>query len=269
MVTHFLKTNGTQSGLDPTFFMKPRLRILFIAALLSAPSLHAAVILSDMGATVPTAYDTGYTGTTNQRISLDGPELPTTPAYADSYGQSFTVASSGTLQYLYLAYNAGGLGSFRISIDTNFIGNQASSAEILTDAASSSRQYTINIADTLPGGLSGKTTTPADGNAGPFYWFRLDFTGENISLTANQAAAFFIQGYSESTGDDSTFIYAPRYSDTQVYAGGVAVAGSTFNSPSILAGTSDLGFAVTVVPEPSSALLGGLGMMILLRRRRA
>lgn len=249
--------------------MKPRCLTFFIAVLLSAPSLHAAVILSDMGVTVPTVYDTGYTGITNQRISLDAPELPTTPAYTDSYGQSFTVASSGTMQYLYLAYNAGGLGSFRISIDTNFSGNQASSAEIITDAASSGTQYTINIADALAGGLSGKTTAPADSNTAPFYWFRLDFTGENILLTANQAAAFFIQGYSESTGDDSTYIYAPRYSDTQVYAGGVAVAGNTFNSPSITAGTSDVGFAVTVVPEPSAALLGGLGMMILLRRRRA
>jgi hypothetical protein len=243
---------------------------IYLAALsaLSLGSARAAVVLADMGLTTPTGHNTGYTGTTDQRFSLDGPELPATPAVTDSYGQSFTVGSSGTLQYLYLAYNAGGLGSFKISIDANFTGNQSSSAEILTDAASAGTQYTINIADTLPGGLSGQTTAPADGNAGPFYWFRLDFTGENISLTANQTAAFFIQGFSETTGDDSTFIYAPRYSTTQVYSGGVAVAGTTFSPLPVTSGTADMGFAVTVVPEPSSALLGGLAMLRLLRRRR-
>lgn len=239
--------------------MKPRRHILFIAALLSAPSLHAAVILSDMGATAPTAYDTGYLGTLNDRLSFDT---------GDSYGQSFTVASSGTMKYLYVAYNAGGGGSFKVSIDTNYSNGGAS--EITTDAAASSRQYTINIADFITdlNGLSGSST---DTNSGPGYWFRLDFSSENIPLTANQKAAFFFQGLSETTTDDSNFIFAPRWFSTLTsdqYAGGTIVAGTNFNpTGSGQVANSDFGFAV--IPEPSSALLGGLGMMILLRRRRA
>jgi hypothetical protein len=239
---------------------------LLATLLIASGSASAAVTLADMGTTVPTVYDTGHLGTLDSRSSFDGPISPAvTPV--DSHGQSFTTATTGTLEYLHIAYNAGGMGSFQVFIDTAYAGG--GSTEIISDATTAATFVTINLADFVPSpnGLSGVS---ADTNSGPSYWFRLDFTNESIALTASQQAAFLFRAVSE-TASDSGFIFAPRYhlndvvGETDEYLGGSTINGSGF-AP---AGSGhDFGFAVTVVPEPSTALLGALAPLALLRRRR-
>ncbi len=239
---------------------------VFATLLIASGSASAAVTLTDMVTTAPTIYDTGHLGTLDNRTSFDGPISPAvTPV--DSHGQSFTTATTGTLQYLYIAYNAGGMGSFQVFIDATYAGG--GSTEIISDATTAASFFTINLADFVPSpnGLSGVS---ADTNSGPGYWFRLDFSNESIALTANQQAAFFFRAVSE-TASDSNFIFAPRYhlndqvGETDEYLGGSTIAGSGF-AP---AGSGhDFGFAVTVIPEPSTAFLGALAPLALLKRRR-
>jgi hypothetical protein len=232
---------------------------LIAAFLIASGSSSAAVTLADMGTTAPTIYNTGHLGTLDNRTSFDGP--------SDSHGQSFTTATTGTLEYLHIAYNAGGMGSFQVFIDAAYAGG--GSTEIISDATTAATFFTINLASFVPStnGLSGSST---DTNSGPGYWFRLNFTNEAIALTAGQQAAFFFRAVSE-TASDSNFIFAPRYhlndqvGETDEYLGGSTINGSGF-AP---AGSGhDFGFAVTVIPEPSTAWFGALAPLALLRRRR-
>ena len=205
---------------------------------------HAQVALSDMGTTVPAGFDTGHLGTLDNRYSFDGPMSPAaTPV--DSHGQSFTPTVSGTLEFLHLAYNAGGAGSFQVLVDTSYAGG--GSAEIINDATTAGTLYTISIADFIadPNGLSGLAT---DTNSGPDYWMRLDFSAVSVMLTGGQQAAFLIRAVSE-VASDSSFIFAPRYhlndvsGETDEYAGGSVINGSGF-AP---AGSGhDFGFAVSI-----------------------
>ena len=216
-----------------------------------ASTSHGQVTLSDMGATAPATYDTGHLGTLDSRYSFDGPISPaTTPV--DSHGQSFTPATTGTLKFLHLAYNAGGLGTFQVFIDTAYAGGGGT--EIINDATAAGHVFTINVASFIagPNGLSGLS---ADTNSGPGYWFRLDFSSETLGLTAGQQAAFYFRAVSE-TASDSNFIFAPRYhlndqaGETDEYLGGSTINGSNF-AP---AGSGhDLGFAVEISIDDTDA----------------
>jgi hypothetical protein len=214
-----------------------------LAPILSGCPLSAQVTLTDLGTTAPAVFDTGYTGATNDRFSLDT---------NDSCGQSFTPATTGDLEFLYLAYNAGGAGSFTIYVDPNYTGG--GQAEILADGTS----HVINIADFIsdPNGLSGAQAT--DNNNSPLHWMRLDFSNENIQLAAGQQAAYFIVGGTESTTDDSGWLFAPRWNNSttnNAYSGGGTIAGANFSGNA----TSDFGFAVSITggeppPPPPSAI---------------
>lgn len=230
---------------------------LILASVLAAGPAAAAVTLANLGTTAPTGSDTGNLGPFLQRYSFDGPVSPATSP-TDSHGQSFTTATSGSLQYLDIAYNAGGLGSFTVFIDNNYTGGGQAEA---TGAGVPS--FTINIADFVPAGLSG---TSADTNASPVYWFRLDLSSEMIALTSGQQAAFFLRAVSE-VASDSGFVFAPHYSTTNLYAGGAALAGTNFGAP-VGGANADFGFAVSVIPEPSGALLASIAPLLLLKRGR-
>jgi hypothetical protein len=97
----------------------------------------------------------------------------------------------------------------------------------------------------------------------------LAWTFNNLTLDYN--TTYFAVISSSNTGvngiDDIGFGF--RNSTLNPYAGGNALADNF-----AVQGTGDLKFTATfanpvAVPEPSAALLGGLGMLALLRRRRA
>ena len=236
-----------------------RAPIIHASHLAALGTAEAAVTLADMGTTAPTVYTTGHLGTLDNRYSFDGP--------SDSHGQSFTTLTSGTLEYLHMAYNAGGMGTFQVFIDNAYSGG--GNTEIIADATSAGAAFTINLADFTPG-PNGLTGSSADTNASSAYWMRLDFTAESVALTSGQQAAFFLRAVSE-VASDSTFIFAPFYhlndqvGETDEYLGGSVINGSGF-AP---AGSGhDYGFAVSVVPEPSAALLAAIAPLLLLLKRR-
>jgi hypothetical protein len=208
-------------------FMKP-LNTL-IATALAMGAAHAAVIVSDNGLIAPTIglNDTGYTGTTNQRFGWDN----------ESFTQSFTAPTAGTIDSIYLGYNAFENG------DTLTMTLSVNGSPVVTGLVLDGNNFS---------GVAG------DNNAGPFYWMKFDLSAENVAVPAG-SNNFTMTG-TANTGN--SWALAPRYalSPPDVYAGG-----SLTGLPS----AGDLAFAVTVVPEPSVALLGGLGLFGLLRRRRA
>jgi hypothetical protein len=213
---------------------------ILASGLLLALPLSAQVTLTDLGATGPSSYDTGHLGPLDNRYSFDA---------GDSHGQSFTPVNSGKLTHLDIAYNAGGKGSFKVLVDTQYSGGGAT--EILADATA----FTINIADfiTDPNGLSGSS---ADGTTSPTYWLRLDFSNENLQLVAGQQAAFLFEGVSETAGD-SSFIFAPRYhlkdgAETDQYVGGATINGTNFT---LTASGHDFGFAISLATPPPTAVI--------------
>ena len=220
--------------------MNRRILSVILASTLLGNSLPAQVALTDLGTSAPTVFDTGHTGPFDQRYSFDGP--------SDSHGQSFLPASTGDLEYLYMAYNAGGLGTFKVYVDTDYA--DGGSTEITNDATAAGKVFTINLADFAPPstGLSGSSS---DTNGGTVYWMRIDLSNEGIALTAGQTAAFHIAAVNEVTSD-SGFIFAPHYKQTSdPYTGGSVIPGSGFATPPT---GSDFGFAVSISgngPQPS------------------
>lgn len=103
-----------------------------------------------------------------------------------------------------------------------------------------------------------------------------DFSSANLTLSDNSTYAFYLK---PNDGQQS-FTWAGSSSSSS-YTGGEAMVVWEVNLPNPgfwtgdgdAAGgsgdiTGDRVFTVTAVPEPSAALLGGLGLLALLRRRR-
>ena len=98
-----------------------------------------------------------------------------------------------------------------------------------------------------------------------------------VTLDANTIYGFQIM--SDGTGGNDQFFIETDGTNTNSYAGGFALAtgkigGTAIDSAFVWAGNegqpSDRAFVATMaaVPEPSAALLGGLGMLMLFRRRK-
>jgi autotransporter-associated beta strand protein len=143
---------------------------------------------------------------------------------------------------------------------------------------------TMTFTDTL--GLSGTTVMEIDGTAGagvnPNGHDFINLTGAGAAgvltyggtMTLDIGTTFGIGTYSwnlfdfaSETGGFTSITLADQYSGSLTDAGG-GVWGNTsgFNTWQFTESTGILG--LTVVPEPGAALLGSLGMLMLLRRRR-
>jgi hypothetical protein len=220
--------------------MKIHNNTLFTGAILAcgtltAISADAAVIVTDNGLTAPTlgANDTGLVtpSTGNNRIGWD----------TETLMQTFTVPTAGTIKSIFLGYNAFDNGE-TITLNLTVNGNPVQTGIVLNG-------------DNFSG------TSASDGNGGPFYWMEFDLSEENISVIAG-LNSFELDPTTFSPGGAASWPLAARQSTSNLYSdGALSVNGS--------AGSGDLFFAVTVVPEPSAALLGSLGLLALLRRRRA
>ena len=145
---------------------------------------------------------------------------------------------------------------------------------------------TMTFTDTL--GLSGTTVMEIDGTAGagvnPNGHDFINLTGAGAAgvltyggtMTLDIGTTFGIGTYSwnlfdfaSETGGFTGITLADQYSGTLTDAGG-GVWGLTSgtNVWQFTESTGVLGLSVNVVPEPRAALLGSLGMLMLLRRRR-
>lgn len=206
---------------------------VFLASVLAAGGLEAAVVVTDNAAATPTVgiNDTGYTGVTTNRFGWDAGEGLT---------QSFTVPNAGFIDAIYIAYNGFDDGE-TLTLDLSVNGSLVQSG-ILLDGNNFS-------------GDAG-----SDGNSSPKYWMQFDLSAESVPVAAGSNN--FTMTATADTG--TSWAFAPMYSlNSDVYAGG-SLSGSLFPG-----GNDDLGFAVTVVPESASAVLAALAGLTLLRRRRS
>ena len=202
-----------------------------LATALAIGSAQAAVVVTDNGATVPTigANDTGFIGTPDNRFGWD----------IETFTQTFSVPNTGTIDAIYLGYNAFDNGD-TITITLSVNGNVVQSGLVLN-------------------GNNFSGTAATDNNFGQFYWMKFDLSSENVPVTAGSNS--FTMAATANTG--TSWALAPTYK-----LGGDLYKGGALSLSGVAAG-SDLRFAVTVVPEPSIAMLSGLGLFGLLLRRRA
>lgn len=97
--------------------------------------------------------------------------------------------------------------------------------------------------------------------------------GTSLELTANTQYGFMLTA--SGTGGNQEFFMEIDGTSTSSYAGGFALTTGDFGLTPVWDGNngqpSDRAFvaSMTAIPEPSAALLGGLGMLVMLRRRRA
>ena len=203
-------------------------------AVMGALSANAALVFTDhpQGPTATTFYD-GLTDV------VAGNPPPGNNRFSldagDIDGQSFTVASPFTLDSIYLGYNdQQSTGSFNLLIDEGNDGSIEHSylVELTT------------IGDLQTGG----------GNGGPFHFVQFDVSSDNIALAAG-VHSFSVEGVTDN--GEGGFLFAPTFGGDD-YDGGQMLSNSG----------RDLQFAVTGIPEPSAAILGSLGLLALLRRRR-
>ena len=220
--------------------------LILVALALFARPASAVVIVTDNGLTVPTGFETGYTGATNTRTSVD---------VAESHGQSFTLGSAITLGSIFVGYNDAHdvdppeIGNFTITVDVDNNGS-ADLTEVIQ--------------------LTSTDFTAGGGNDGPFYWMEWDLSSNNLGLSAAQHS-FSIEYTSNVSGSVNPYFFATRKASNGSYAGGGGL-GDT--------GGFDLAFAISAaaapapapvtVPEPSTFVLVTLGLLGLasVRRRR-
>ena len=106
-------------------------------------------------------------------------------------------------------------------------------------------------------------------------WIVFNLSASNRTLADNKIYAFTFSG--AGTGSDNSKIFFEwNGTSTNPYSGGQAMSQDVADQPSGslwfgsgAATTGDRVFQVTTVPEPSAAVLVGLGVLALLRRRRA
>ena len=202
---------------------------------LSAAQAAVVVNVTDAGSTTPIipAEGTGYTSV-NARFGLDGGE---------AFGQTFTLADAGVLESISFAYNA-------------FLDTHAIDLEITVNGNVVVPSVTLNGSN-----FSGA----ASDTATPIYWMRFDFTGDPIALNAGSISFSFAA--SNEVSSTQAFAFAPMYTNNSgAYAGGSGTG--AFYSVGGSAVDDDLAFVVTVIPEPGSLALLGLGGLCVLRRRR-
>lgn len=240
-----------------------------LGAIIALASSVSAATLS-WSSTAPTedgADIANFVGATIGSENIEGGNFDNTFLAGDRnlVGQSFTTGANGgngyalnsvTLQQVpygetFWSLDAGwnGIGVFQLSIGT-FDGSNFTPT-ILDDVAVD-MVAAANPALSASGGQVG---------TGTGWFFTVDLATESITLDDNTQYAFLLDAtgpYVETNGSSSA-----------TYAGGTAF-GVNQAEDTLTTHTGDRVFHVdlTAVPEPSIALLGGLGVLGLLRRRR-
>jgi hypothetical protein len=276
-------------GFNPQKNMKLTKNILLAAALtsLSVGTANAAIIMvaeyhlgeaGSLGASNSSLIDSATGGTPSGAQNMDGTAgnpsgtsvgtvgvfAPGSTAYLDTsatnagwYTNSGNMATlptdnfafgiyarTATLQSKDIFILGGGTGAFKLSMDSNGWGASSSNVSWIGNSNGTSGSFTANT------------------------WVHLALVRNNGST------AFYIDGVQQG----STYGGVPVHDTAHisVASGGVSYFNGnldearvvTFDVADAGAGNINVLNALQAIPEPSSVLLGGLGMLALLRRRR-
>ena len=247
----------TKSELPPITKMKPKMISLFATALVLASHANAATVVAQNtasnGSNVNELTNWGYNTSSH-----------TVQTHTGDYNQ----------YYLAQSFSTGSLGASNIlsEITVGTVGDTFTSTVTAylyaTNTGASPNANYWNVGATALASASvtlGNTTGPTT--------VSFDFSSANLTLADNTTYAFYL----DSTAP--AFVWAGN--STSSYAGGEAMGvflenlggnqgfwtGNATGDPSIDV-VGDRVFTVTAVPETSTTLLGGLGALALLRRRR-
>ncbi len=102
------------------------------------------------------------------------------------------------------------------------------------------------------------TTTGSETPGASQTTFAQSQVGSNADITFNEAAT--LSGLDNLTNVDVTFAFTGHYGTLADYTGGSNTGRWIY--------LDNMTFTGEAIPEPSAALLGGIGMLALLRRRR-
>jgi hypothetical protein len=241
--------------------MKMKTTILLAASLALTLGANAATVIASNttfdGANVQEWNNANYNSTSHVVQNYSGD-------WGTPYNlaQSFSTGTLGT-DNLLSEISLGTVGDVSASTVTAYLYAATtgdSSGNYLAVGASPVATATINLS-----AVTGPTTVT------------FDFSSANLTLSDNTTYAFYL------SSAISSFAWAGN--STSSYAGGEAAGVFMSNlgagQPGFWLGNGDTAgdstrnvagdrvFSVTAIPEPSAALLGGLGMLALLRRRRA
>ncbi len=213
-----------------------------VAGFIAAP-LNAATIAGNLGGLLT---PTGAATNGNKDRQYSHTFTGTSDASGAIITFTYTLSTSdGDLSQAFSESNGGGL--FRYAPATNV--NQNQSFTITIDLISINSGWTLNSVaktDTVRVASEGGKTTRFSVNGGATFDFTP--TGSDVAqrdFTDSRFTAF------NSAGDTLSFLNVDQTAN-----GGQNLRNLGFS------------FDVSVIPEPSTALLGGLGLLCLLRRRR-
>ncbi len=168
--------------------------------------------------------------------------------------QSFTAEHTGTVASISVLVLRLGTGDFNLEVYESFDGDGATH----TALPSKFRDWTDLWLDPI-GTFNFSVASGQDlGSGSPGGALTIQLSGaEQFSITTG--ATYAVRVTNGATGD----YFYQRYEDAGSYADGAF--GYSNGAPT----GRDNGIAYSLVPEPSIALLGGLGLLGLIRRRRA
>lgn len=197
-----------------------------IAAGLACPAnLSGEVVVSDLGTTAPTGFQTGYTGTFRSFVGM---------FHGDSIAQTFTLDEGLVLESIVIGYRSFDDGG-------RFANSSTGSLTLFVDAGNNG-SFEIREAVTLnQTDFSGDRFTDPSFGQPPPYWMKWDVSALGIELPAGESK-FQISVNSLAPGAD-TWLFATCFGTGDPYPGG---QGTSIDP--VLAADRDMCFAINGAP---------------------
>ena len=186
-----------------------------LAATLGLAGTAAAnVVVTDLGATAPTGYETGHLVANTNAFGF---------RLANTHGQTFQVATQITLGKIYIGYQGGLTGA-------------ATATEVTLTVDAGNDGGAADLTESFILGTGGTAIT--QGGAAVVHWLELDVSSSSLLLAAGTTHSFLLTADSV-TGAANTWYLAPSYTFSNDYTDG-EVLGKLTEGPN-----RDANFAVS------------------------